>query len=183
MEKCLILDFDDTLVKTIEIHADSWRKALEKVLNIDIPLEIILADINYGMDVLLEKYQLSLAECKFVQQYKKEIFSKNLHKTKVNELLLYMCKSGIFKNLVIASNSSRENVDRLMSYHQIDPSLFDYIYTREDVINKKPFPDMGSVIFEKFPQYNLEDFLLVGDSDVDSTFARKLGIKCIIVKF
>ena len=28
-----------------------------------------------------------------------------------------------------------------------------------------------------------EDFLMVGDSDVDSTFARKLGIKCIIVKF
>ena len=29
MEKCLVIDFDDTLVKTIEIHADSWRKALE----------------------------------------------------------------------------------------------------------------------------------------------------------
>ena len=58
MEKCLIIDFDDTLVKTIEIHADSWRKALEKVLGIEIPLENIMADINYGMDVILEKYQL-----------------------------------------------------------------------------------------------------------------------------
>jgi phosphoglycolate phosphatase-like HAD superfamily hydrolase len=70
-----------------------------------------------------------------------------------------------------------------MSYHQIEPSLFDYIYTREDVPNKKPSPDMGQIIFDKFPQYNLEDYLMVGDSDVDSTFARKLGIKCIIVKF
>ena len=41
----------------------------------------------------------------------------------------------------------------------------------------------GNLIIEKFPQYNKEDFLMVGDSDVDSTFARKLGIKCIIVKF
>jgi len=183
MEKCLILDFDDTLVKTIEIHADSWRKALEKVLDIEIPLENILADINYGMDVLLEKYQLSTEESKLAQKYKKQIFSKNLHKTKINELLLYMCKSKVFKNLIIASNSSRENVDRIMSYHQIEPSLFDYIYTREDVPNKKPSPDMGQIIFDKFPQYNLEDYLMVGDSDVDSTFARKLGIKCIIVKF
>jgi|TARA_B110000971_G_scaffold126538_1_gene129487 HAD superfamily hydrolase (TIGR01549 family) len=94
-----------------------------------------------------------------------------------------MCKSKVFKNLVIASNSSRENVDRIMSYHQIEPSLFDYIYTREDVPNKKPSPDMGHLIMEKFPQYNFEDFLMVGDSDVDLTFARKLGIKCIIVKF
>jgi len=176
MEKCLMLDFDDTLVKTIEIHADSWRKALEKVLNIEIPLSAILAD-------LLEKYQLTPRESKLAQKYKKEIFSKNLHKTKVNELLLYMCKSKVFKNLVIASNSSRENVDRIMSYHQIEPSLFDYIYTREDVPNKKPSPDMGHLIMEKFPQYNFEDFLMVGDSDVDLTFARKLGIKCIIVKF
>jgi len=166
MEKCLILDFDDTLVKTIEI-----------------PLENILADINYGMDVLLEKYQLTLKETKLAQKYKKQIFSKNLHKTKVNELLLYMCKSKVFKNLVIASNSSRENVDRIMSYHQIDPNLFDYIYTREDVSNKKPSPDMGHLIFEKYPQYDLTDILMVGDSDVDLTFARKLGIKCIIVKF
>ena len=43
--------------------------------------------------------------------------------------------------------------------------------------------DMGHLIFEQFPQYNFEDFLMVGDSDVDLTFARKLGIKCIIVKF
>ena len=60
-----------------------------------------------------------------------------------------MCKSKVFKNLVIASNSSRENVDRIMSYHQIDPNLFDYIYTREDVPNKKPSPDMGNLIMEK----------------------------------
>ena len=108
-------------------------KQREKVLNIEIPLSAIMADINYGMDVLLEKYQLTPKESKLAQKYKKQIFSKSLHKTKVNELLLYMCKSKVFKNLVIASNSSRENVDRIMSYHQIDPTLFDYIYTREDV--------------------------------------------------
>ena len=59
MERCLILDFDDTLVSTIETHADSWRHALERVLNRDIPLSTIMADINYGMDVLLKKYQLT----------------------------------------------------------------------------------------------------------------------------
>ena len=183
MEKCLIIDFDDTLVKTIEIHADSWRKALEKVLKIEIPLGTILADINYGMDVLLEKYQLTDRESKLAQKYKKQIFSKNLHKTKVNELLLYVCKSKMFNNLVIASNSSRENVDRIMNYHQIDPNLFDHIYTRDDVPNKKPHPDMGHLVLDKYTQYSEEDFLMVGDSEVDSTFARKLGIKCIIVKF
>ena len=66
MERCLILDFDDTLVSTIETHADSWRHALERVLNRDIPLSTIMADINYGMDVLLKKYHnLNLYLCPF----------------------------------------------------------------------------------------------------------------------
>lgn len=183
MEKCLMLDFDDTLVKTIEIHADSWRKALEKVLNIEIPLSAIMADINYGMDVLLEKYQLTPKESKLAQKYKKQIFSKSLHKTKVNELLLYMCKSKVFKNLVIASNSSRENVDRIMAYHNISNELFDMIVTRDDVLNKKPHSDMADLIFKTFPKYNPADFLMVGDSEVDSTFALKNKMKCILVKF
>ena len=79
MEKCLILDFDDTLIKTIDIHADSWKKALGKVLNIEIPLENILADINYGMDVLLEKYQLTAKETKLAQKYKKQIFFHQIY--------------------------------------------------------------------------------------------------------
>jgi beta-phosphoglucomutase-like phosphatase (HAD superfamily) len=45
MEKCLIMDFDDTLVKTINVHADSWKHALERVLNREIPIESILADL------------------------------------------------------------------------------------------------------------------------------------------
>ena len=44
---------------------------------------------------------------------------------------------------------------------------------------------MGSLIFDllKENNYNKKDYLMVGDSEVDSTFARKLGIKCLIVKF
>lgn len=100
MEKCLILDFDDTLVSTIETHADSWRRALERVLNRDIPLSTIMADINYGMDVLLKKYQLSEDESKLAQDYKREIFSKNLYKTKINQLLLWVIKIINLKKLL-----------------------------------------------------------------------------------
>ena len=78
MERCLILDFDDTLVSTIDTHADSWRRALERVLNREIPIETIMSDINYGMDVLLQKYQLTEKESQLAQKYKRQIFSKNL---------------------------------------------------------------------------------------------------------
>jgi len=183
MEKCLILDFDDTLVSTIETHADSWKQSLERVLNTDIPIETIMADINYGMDVLLKKYQLSDKEKELAQIYKREIFSKNLYKTKVNQLLLWIIKNSGFEKVIIASNSSRENVDRIMSYHNINQDLFDMIVTRDDVTNKKPHPDMANLIFNAFPSYHLTDYLMVGDSEVDSTFARKNNLKCILVKF
>ena len=183
MERCLILDFDDTLVSTIETHADSWRHALERVLNRDIPLGTIMADINYGMDVLLKKYQLSEKESELAQDYKREIFSKNLYKTKVNQLLLWVIKNSQFDKVIIASNSSRENVDRIMAYHNINHNLFDLIVTRDNVLNKKPHSDMADLIFKTFPEYEPTDFLMVGDSEVDSTFALKNKMKCILVKF
>lgn len=183
MERCLILDFDDTLVSTIDTHADSWRRALERVLKREIPLETIMADINYGMDVLLKKYQLTKVESNLAQNYKREIFSKNLYKTKVNQLLLWIIKNSKFEKVIIASNSSRENVDKIMSYHNISTDLFDMIITRDDVVNKKPHSDMADLIFTTFNDYEPKDFLMVGDSEVDSTFALKNNMKCILVKF
>ena len=183
MERCLILDFDDTLVSTIDTHADSWRRALERVLNRDIPIETIMADINYGMDVLLKKYQLTDNESKLAQDYKRDIFSKNLYKTKINQLLLWVIKNSNFEKIIMASNSSRENVDRIMTYHNISTDLFDLIVTRDNVLNKKPHSDMADLIFKTFPEYEPRDFLMVGDSEVDSTFALKNKMKCILVKF
>lgn len=184
MEKCLIIDFDDTLVKTINIHAESWQQALMRVLNIEIPIESIYADINYGMDVLLKKYQLTEAEAELAQKYKKEIFDKSIYKTKVNELLLYIIENNFFEKYIIASNSSRENVDKIMAYHKIDKNLFWAIFTRDDVKKKKPHPEMGEKIFSTLnSSYTTTDFLMIGDSDVDSIFARKLNIRCLITKF
>jgi phosphoglycolate phosphatase-like HAD superfamily hydrolase len=183
MEKCLIIDFDDTLVKTLSTHAESWQKALLQVLNIEIPIESIYSDINYGMDIVFKKYQLSESEIIEAKRYKKEIFDKNIHKTTVNQLLLYIIENKFFEKCFIASNSSRENVDKIMSYHGIDTGLFWGIFTRDDVSRKKPHPEMGEKIFTLLGQnYKNTDFLMIGDSEVDIIFSRKLNIKCLITK-
>jgi phosphoglycolate phosphatase-like HAD superfamily hydrolase len=182
MEKCLIIDFDDTLVKTINVHASSWKHALDRVLNREIPIEHILSDINYGIDVLLKKYQLTDNESLLAKQYKKEMFTKSIYKTKVNKLLLYIIENRIFDHYVIASNSSRENINKIMSYHNINQNQFDLILTREDVTEKKPHPSMGNIILKHYlNKYNKSDFIMIGDSEVDLTFANKLNIKCIII--
>jgi phosphoglycolate phosphatase-like HAD superfamily hydrolase len=180
MEKILIIDFDDTLIKTIDVHAEAWRQSLNKTLDIEIPKDRILNDINYGIDVLLKKFQLSDDEIKKSAELKKKFFNKTLHNTRVNELLLYICKNNFFKHIVIASNSSKENLMRLLSYHNINTDLFSMIITRDDVKKKKPYPEMGDLIFSKFSEYDKSDYLMIGDSDVDKIFATKLGIKCII---
>ena len=96
---------------------------------------------------------------------------------------MWIIKNSQFEKVIIASNSSRENVDRIMAYHNISNELFDMIVTRDDVLNKKPHSDMADLIFKTFPKYNPADFLMVGDSEVDSTFALKNKMKCILVKF
>ena len=69
-----------------------------------------------------------------------------------------------------------------MSYHDINPNLFEGIITRDDVENKKPHPDMAHLIFQN-NIYSEEEYLMIGDSEVDATFARKNNIECILVKF
>jgi len=183
MEKCLIIDFDDTLIKTIEVHAEAWRKSLNKTLDIDIPKDAILNDINYGINLLHEKFQLTKDEIKKSSKLKKEFFNQTLHNTKVNEVLLYLIKSKIFDHVIIASNSSKENLTRLLHYHNIDLNLFSLILTRDDVKNKKPYPDMGNIIFDEFSDYDKSDFVMIGDSDVDKIFSTKIDIRCIMVNF
>lgn len=184
MEKCLILDFDNTLVKTIDVHAFSWKCAIERVLNREVSIDNILADINYGMDILLNKYQLTENESQLAQTYKKEIFAKNIHKTKVNTLLLYIIENNFFEKYIIASNSSKENINKIMAYHEINPDMFSMILSRDDINKKKPHPEMGNLILETYKDsYTYSDYLMIGDSEVDLTFARKLGIKCKIINF
>lgn len=183
MKKCLIIDFDDTLVKTIDVHAEAWRQSLNKTLDIDIPKDTILNDINYGINILLEKFQLTKKEIKKSSELKKDFFNKTLHNTRVNQLLLYLIKSEIFDHVIIASNSSKENLFRLLNYHNIDKNLFSLILTRDDVEHKKPYSDMADIIFKQFYKYERNDFLMVGDSDVDKIFATKIDIECIMVNF
>ena len=136
------------------------------------------------MDILLKKYQLTEEESLLAQKYKKEIFAKNIHKTRVNELLLYIIENNVFEKYFITSNSSRENIDKIMAYHGIDPNMFSMILSRDDVNEKKPHPSMGKIILDTYSDiYNKTDYLMIGDSEVDLTFAHKLDIKCIIVKF
>ena len=71
-----------------------------------------------------------------------------------------------------------------MAYHGIDPNMFSMILSRDDVNEKKPHPSMGKIILDTYSDiYNKTDYLMIGDSEVDLTFAHKLDIKCIIVKF
>jgi phosphoglycolate phosphatase-like HAD superfamily hydrolase len=71
-----------------------------------------------------------------------------------------------------------------MTYHGINPNMFSMILSRDDVKEKKPHPEMGLLIFDETHNlYNINEYLMIGDSEVDLTFARKLNIKCIIVNF
>lgn len=180
-KSCLVVDFDDTLVKTIHLHAYAWQQSLERVLDRDVDINNILSDINFGIDVLLKKYRLTDKQIKLAKRYKREIFAKQIYKSEVNEFLLYVIKNKFFKYNVIASNSSRENIDKILAYHDINETIFDMIVCRDYVQNQKPSTDMWDAIFTQL-KVSPDDCLMVGDSEVDQLFANKLDIECVLVK-
>lgn len=183
-EKCLILDFDDTLIKTIPLHIKSWKFSIDAVLQINTDVNEIIKTINYGTEELLQKYNLSSEQYDHILFLKKEYYLSNIHETQVNQLLLYLIESKFFETYVIASNSSKENIIDTLDYHNINKSLFNLIISKEDVKLKKPYPDMGTLIFSKYAnKYKKSDYLYIGDSDVDQNFSNAIGTKFISVNF
>ena len=181
MKRCLILDFDDTLVYTMGVHVYAWARALSIVTKLDIKEDSIALDLNYGSDVLFKKYKLSSDEIEKAKELKRNVFKTYLHKTTINDLIMWLAKSNLFEKVIIASNSSRDNINKIFDYHSIDENIFDLIVCRDDVENKKPHTDMFDLIKNTYPEYSSDDYVMIGDSEVDQLFAIKNDIKCIIL--
>ncbi|MDR1758822.1 MAG: HAD family hydrolase [Bacteroidales bacterium] len=184
-KKCLISDFDDTLVKTVPVHARCWQQTLENIGGVSISWENIMQNINHSIEYVLDIHNIKVKQDLFerMKEHKKKIFDTRLHETELNWFLWSVMQSGLFEKIYLISNSSRENVLKLMALHGIEYRVFTRIITRDDVKHRKPAPDMGHLIFNQNPEYQLADYLYIGDAPVDIEFAKGLQIDWQLVHF
>lgn len=178
--KLAIFDLDGTLFNTDDVNFEAYSSAL----------------IHYGYDLEYEHFCNNcngLSYKKFlppiinnndllepIHKLKKELYSKNLEKAKINQHLFNMIE--LIKNsyyISIVTTASRQNCLDILEHFK-KRELFDLIVAYEDIKNVKPNPE-GFIKAMQFFDIEPKETIIFEDSDVGIQAARNSEASVFIV--
>ena len=178
MVKLIVFDFDDTLFFTTSAHAKSYTRAIFEVLKVYVSEQLIEKEIKAGavfpdfLTILPSELSNDLAM--EIHRRKNEIYQETLIDIQVNESIannLPDISSKCFT--AIWSNSSRANIDLLLSKHNLS-FFFHLIYSREDFRYRKPDTESYKALCAKF-SVPVQESMLVDDSNVNLEAINRIG--------
>ena len=201
-KKVILFDMDGTLIDSVGIWNEVDRKLIKQLSGFEIESEEVQmqrdkmlrqfsSDINPYLKYCLffkEKYNSPLTAEEIVK-LRYEIandFLKNEvdYKKDVEKVLAKLKAYGF--TLIITTTSRRSNVDiyRTLNSNIIDKApldqFFSNIYTREDVTEIKPNPEIYYKVMGEF-NVKSEDCLIFEDSLIGVDAANRAGIEVVVM--
>lgn len=179
----LIFDVDGTLVDSVDLHADAWRRAFQH-FGRDIPFERIRREIGKGADQLMPVF-LSPEELREFgdalnehrgELYQREMLPRVRPFPKVPELFQRLRDDG--RRIVLASSARQDELDAYIERLGIR-QLIEGATSADDVERSKPHPDIFEAALDRLGSVDLREVAVVGDTPYDAEAAAKLGIATI----
>jgi len=190
MIKACILDMDGVIVDTEPIQLEAFRLFLNDY-NIQISDELLESLVGYSIEdnmidikqkFFIDKaFNIPSAITKRNNLYLKMIAQQKLEPLPGVMELISFCQHKNIK-LALASSSDQQQVDTIMNRLVRNfPAVFDAVVTGDDVLNKKPAPDIYLQVVEqlKLPP---ELCLAFEDSHAGVESAMAAGVKCFAVR-
>lgn len=181
MRSAIIFDIDGTLIDSVDLHACTWHRALQR-FGIEHPYGLVRAQIGKGGDQLLATLAPDVDEERKAQMesYRSKIFKRwGMPRItpfpRVRDLFLELRARGF--RLALASSAK---ADELVHYEQIAgiPDVVDARTSSADAEATKPAPDIFAVALARLG-VSAPDALVVGDSPYDAEAAAKLGVPTV----
>ena len=187
MIDAVIFDVDGTLVNSVDLHAEAWRRAFQK-FGKNVNFNAVRQQIGKGADQLLPVFFSpdELAQCgRELDQYRGDLYKKYyLPKVrafpKVRELFQRIQQDR--KQIALASSAKGDELDTYKKIAQIEDLI--HAETSSDSTNKsKPHPDIFDAALEELGDVPPSRALVVGDTPYDAEAARKahlctIGMLC-----
>lgn len=170
-----LFDLDGTLFDTRKVNYLAYKEAMN---GYDLDYDYYCTNCN-GRNYLQFLPEIipgiARGDMEIIHEAKKTAYPRYLEYAILNEELL-LRKAQI--NAVVTT-ASRKNTNDILNYFNIC-SEFDFIITKEDVINTKPDPECLFLALEK-AGVKANDAIVFEDSKEGVEAARRAGIFCELV--
>lgn len=183
MLSAVIFDIDGTLVDSVDLHAEAWRRAMQR-FGRDVPFERVRHQIGKGSDQLIPVFFSEEEIQKFGQElneqrgelYMREFMPRVKPFPGVPALFERLRADG--RRIVLASSARREELDVLMDIAGVR-DLVDGTTSSDDADKSKPHPDIFEAALDKLGNVDLREVVVVGDTPYDAEAAGKIGLPCL----
>jgi HAD superfamily hydrolase (TIGR01549 family) len=181
--QAVIFDIDGTIIDSVDLHIDSWKRAFQQ-FGKEVLFESIRRQIGKGADeflaVFFSKEELDRFRSE-LENYRSELFKREyLPKAKpfprVRELFERIKNDG--KKIALASTAKEEEIKIYKEMAQVD-DLIDAVACSEDVQRSKPHRDICSAALQKLDDIASDRVIAVGDTRYDAEAAGKIGVRTI----
>ncbi len=179
----VLFDIDGTIIDSIDLHIEVWRRAIRR-FGKDCSYEAIRSQIGNGADEFLAVFfpQDELDRVRGdLEDYRSELFKREyLPRVKafprVRELFERIKQDG--RKIALASTAKEEEIKVYKEMARID-SLIDAVACSEDVKHSKPHRDICSAAVQKLGNIAPDRMIAVGDTRYDAEAAGKINIRTI----
>lgn len=186
MKKAVIFDLDGTLLNTLDDLADSTNYALSRFGYPTRTIDEVRQFVGNGVAKLIEraipegKNNPNFEKCLaiFKENYAQNMYNKTAPYNGIIEMLSNLKSKGI--KIAVVSNKFDLAVKELCKKYF--EGVIDFAAGENEAqgIKKKPAPDTVISVLNEF-NFDSEDAVYVGDSDVDIMTAKNSKMPCISV--
>lgn len=199
-KKYIIFDMDGTLIDSIGVWNRTDQKLIEEYANVTIDLDEIqlerdtFLNSNHSSDIylayceyLINRYELSIKNAEQLLQIRWKISGEVLEKEmdfKPDVVTLILKLKSLGFTLVLATMTTQVQLDiyskrnKKMTEQMNIEEVFDLITRKEDVVNKKPHPEIYNKIMQHY-NASPEECLVFEDSYTGVLASRNALIEVV----
>jgi HAD superfamily hydrolase (TIGR01549 family) len=183
MTEAVIFDVDGTIVDSVDLHAEAWKRAFEKFGKV-VAFEDVCRQIGKGSDQLLPVFfsKQELAEFgEELDKYRSDLFKKDYLPRvkgfpKVRELFERLKQDQ--KQIALASSAKPDELEAYKKAAGIE-DLIESETSSGDAEKSKPHPDIFQAALEHLPGVAPDEIIVVGDTPYDAEAAAKAKLRTI----
>ena len=175
-KKIILLDLDGVLINSLKNMRISWNNTRKK-FNIKHTFNDYKKLIGLPFYSILRKFDLNSEDYSKIKKNYDSISNKKLALIKiypdVKDTLNYLIKKKYTIGLITSKDKKRTK--KIIDKFKLK---FKYIYSPNNQIKPKPYPDQILKIV-KLEKIKKKDCIYIGDMSLDKKFAKNAGIKFI----